>query len=88
MNQTDLENGARKVEEKITELCGSRNKNLEKFEWNDGMGLDNRESQKLTSCIDGKKVSLLNIPTEQIEDYPGGVGIEILEAHIFALVDS
>jgi len=84
MSDDEGEEGARLIEEKIRiefELAG---RPVEQIGWNLERGgvLSNYSSHVIHVTVGGRVLRLNDVPDERVQDYPGGSGNEILDAHI------
>ncbi len=89
MSEAERKEGARLIEEKIRETFSSAGKTVENIQWNIERGgqLLNFENHTIHVTVDGKELEITNVPRESIEDYPGGSGNEIMDAHIRKLAN-
>jgi len=87
VSEAERKEGARLIEEKIRESFLSAGKVVENIQWNIDKGeqLLEYSSHTIHITVGGKELKLANVPNERVEDYPGSVGNEILDAHIIQL---
>jgi len=76
--------GARLIEEEIRKTFSSNGKEVSTIQWNlnSGGSLFSVDSHTIHVTVNGRTLTLTSLPSETIEDYPGGLGNERLIAHI------
>lgn len=82
--ESEISEGQRKIEEKVKEIASHEGKEITDMVWESGQN----DTFTLLVKTGSNKNTLRSIPREQIEDYPGKVGIAVLESNLKGLVAS
>lgn len=87
MSKEERLEGARQIEGKVRKEFALNGKQVDSVKWNVERGgeLSNFSSHTLYVTSKGKEFTLKDIPDERLEDYPGVVGNEVLDAYIMQL---
>lgn len=84
MSNAERREGAKQIEEKVRAEFALAGRPVDSVKWNIERGgeISTFSSHTLYVMSGERELKLSNIPDERLEDYPGGVGNEVLNAHI------